>query len=421
MNEERQMFFIDRSVATLSESQVTVDEGSSIDWDDVAVTTVGADDQLDAESLVDTFGTNEFYQLPAVVARPVLQNYTIDGEERTFLKPPEELQKVAWYIDGTPWTLEHPSTRMLSQTDDVRGFWRDGEYDSEEDALTSTLYIPTIDTEAQRFVEENPALSIGFYSDVVPAEDYLASIDDGERELDIDANVSEVDAFQTDLLLNHISSVSHGRCSEEQGCGLSASVDSSNNSGVNDAGITTLIEAGAEPNESTTKSKTNTNTTTNTTTMCEEGLIDVDDLTLDAVADQNSAVASVIDEAEELRSEVEELRDTADTATDKAEALEEKNEELRASLDEYERAEKEPLADDIIEHSGRFTEDAKEDLMARDTDHLTEIHEIVMDVASTETTVEDGVTDSGGNGNGDGNGSSGGSYEEPLTMTPWDD
>lgn len=379
LNED--MFTVDNATAHINEGPgITTDgDGVSIDWDEVDVVTV------DSPAVDTKFGTNEFYRIPTTVARPVPQTYNVDGEQKTYIKPPSELRKAAFYVDNAPWTLNHPSTGMVARTQDVRGFWKDGNYEEDEEDLQAYLHFPTNDMLARGFLEENQGLSIGFYNNVISTDEYDGTLDS------VDIDVDSVDGFQTDILINHISSVEDGRCSLEQGCGLN--VDSMDGE---------WFESSEIDEDSYAVSEDNTKQT-----MCDKDtMIEIDDLALDAVAQQNDAVAELQADAAELREDNEELQAELDSVEDKASALEEKNEELRSSLDKYKRRELEPLADDIIKHSGRFDEDSKEDLLSRE--NLTELHEIVMDVSSTEKNVDSENEDGGSS-----------EVEEPLTQTPW--
>ena len=195
-------------------SGVTVDDGqTSFTWDEIETVTI------EDGPVVRGFDTDEFYKLPATVARPVAQPYTIDDIEYTFMKPREELERAAWSLHNAPWTLGHPPTRMVRDSNEVKGFWRDPVYDTETDELNANLFVPVTDEEAREYIEDNQDVSVGFYNKTASVDDY-----DGEVGGSVD-NKSEIDAYQTDIYFDHIASVQNGRCSLEDGCGLQVGVD----------------------------------------------------------------------------------------------------------------------------------------------------------------------------------------------------
>lgn len=150
------------------------------------------------------FDTSKFYKIPLTAARPIDQQYvTADQEVVTMRKPPEELRKAAWSLDNCPLTLGHPSSRIVDSVDLVHGFVRNPRWDADEQRLRADAYVPVTDTEAKAFIEDNNDVSIGFWYD----KDYDAS---------------DVDAYQRNILADHLAIVDEGRCSREDGCGLAA-------------------------------------------------------------------------------------------------------------------------------------------------------------------------------------------------------
>jgi hypothetical protein len=188
---------------------ITVDDGDAdFDWSEVEQATV------DSPPHQAQFESDQFYQLPATVAKPIPQPYQY-GEDSVWLKKPrEELKKAAWSLDNSPWTLDHPDTGMVKNVDDVRGFWADATYVDGADDLEATLHVPVNDDEAKQFVEDNSDVSVGFYNRIARTDDYDGVVG-GADDTDID-----IEGYQTDLIFDHVASVAVGRCPSGAGCGL---------------------------------------------------------------------------------------------------------------------------------------------------------------------------------------------------------
>lgn len=161
------------------------------------------------------FDTNEFRTFEVVIARPIEQQYRIDGDTYTFAKTEAELREATWTFDGVPHTLTHPDTGVVRTPDQIHGFHRDPryveDYDGEGDALVTDLYVPVTDERALEYIEDTQAVSIGF-----------------QNTLDWETDREDVDAIQRDLVADHVASVQQGRCSIADGCGV---VDGLNESG----------------------------------------------------------------------------------------------------------------------------------------------------------------------------------------------
>jgi len=166
------------------------------------------------------FDTDRFYKFETIIARPIEQRYVEDGDVYTFKKPTEELERAAWSFDNRPYTISHPDTKIVTPKTDIHGFYRNPQfvrdYDENGDALTTDLYIPTEDERATEFIRDNQAVSVGIFND-----------------LDWTADEDGVDAYQTDIFANHVAGVERGRCSVEDGCGITT--DTSMRTIANDA------------------------------------------------------------------------------------------------------------------------------------------------------------------------------------------
>ena len=184
--------------ATVTSGFLIDDDGFS--WDEAQIV------QIDNVPHQQAFDTDRFYKIPLSAARPVEQEYhTADGETVTMMKPAEELRDTAWSMDNAPITLDHPPSRIVDSVDRVHGFVRNPRWEEESERLAADAYVPVTDTEARAWVDAHDGVSIGFWY---------------ESDTDVDAN--GIDAYQRDLLIDHVAIVDEGRCSREQGCGLAA-------------------------------------------------------------------------------------------------------------------------------------------------------------------------------------------------------
>lgn len=174
--------------------QIVTDSDTSIAWDSVQVV------QL-TDTYGDFFDTNEFYKLDATVAKSIQQSYAVDGDERIMMKPGDELRRARMTLETTPLTLSHPSAGRVAARDEVAGIVGDPRYNDREQSLNASLYVPTTDSEAQSFMDEHGELSIGFYS-----------------RLDDETGDDAIDAYQRDLMLDHVAIVESGRCDPDDGC-----------------------------------------------------------------------------------------------------------------------------------------------------------------------------------------------------------
>lgn len=147
----------------------------------------------------DFFGTDEYVQFRATVAKPIEQPYIHDGELKTFKKDKNELQRVQAQIDNLPWTKGHPSGNRVHTASQIDGFWNNPQYN---DGQRATLHIPANDPDSVRFAATNDEVSVGFGAQL----DWL--------------DAGDVDAVQRDMAYDHIASVETGRCSRDDGCGL---------------------------------------------------------------------------------------------------------------------------------------------------------------------------------------------------------
>ena len=174
--------------------------------------------RIDDVPWADAFETTEFYKLPATVARPIPQEYQFGEDRLTLKKPRQELKQAAWSLHNVPWTLGHPNSRMVRQTSDIKGFWRDPRYIDSMDNLDADLYIPVEDEEAKNFVEKNSDVSVAFYNKISKVDSYDGVVGGADDR-------GSVDGYQTDMYFDHVASVPVGRCSGSQGCGIQDSPD----------------------------------------------------------------------------------------------------------------------------------------------------------------------------------------------------
>ena len=163
--------------------------------------------QIDNPPHEAAFDTDRFYKIDATLARPIRQTYqTYDGEV-VMKKPADELRDAAWSADNAPVTLGHPSSQIVDSVDLVHGFVRQPHWDSDDEALQASVYIPVSDTRAKSWIEDNDGVSIGFWNEPEAPPEQIAD---------------DVDRIQTNLYVDHVAIVETGRCSREDGCGLAA-------------------------------------------------------------------------------------------------------------------------------------------------------------------------------------------------------
>jgi hypothetical protein len=207
----------------------TTDDGETvIEWKDVERVTFETTDNDSAPPHAYGFDATEFYRLEATVARPIPQPYVFNDEVLWLKKPREELQKAAWTLDNRPWTMQHPETGLVQSIDDVRGFWQQTRYDTRDDSLVSSLHIPVTDSDAKDFIAENGDVSVGFQNSLTSVDEYDGIV--GGEGPDVNTGHRhgddiELDAYQTDMYFDHVASVSSGRCSPEDGCGINITDD----------------------------------------------------------------------------------------------------------------------------------------------------------------------------------------------------
>lgn len=172
---------------------IMLDDDDNIDWDRIPTTTLDTHQSF--------FDTNTFHSLSVTVAKPIEQEYTINDDEYTMYKPPDELARASWSVDNSPWTIDHPVGGIVTSTDQIKGVFTETQYDWQDEALVSSLNIPVHDRESREYLRDSDNVSIGFHN----AFDY-----------DIDRD--GVTAAQRDIYIDHVASVKDGRCSDEDGC-----------------------------------------------------------------------------------------------------------------------------------------------------------------------------------------------------------
>src|SRR6056297_2958831 len=199
----------DSGVSAFDQASGVVDSNDNsvnFSWDEQHIVRVDAPADLEG-----AFDTDKFYKIAdATIARPIKQKYRVGDSIKTYKKPAEELQKAAWSFDNSPYTIDHPSTGMVKDIDDVEAFWRNARYDNDSERLLADLYVPVTNDKALNYIEENQDVSVGFYNRVY--SEY-----DGDTG---DLTDNDVDGFQVDIFGNHVAGVEQGRCSAENGCGL---------------------------------------------------------------------------------------------------------------------------------------------------------------------------------------------------------
>lgn len=360
------------------------DGGLQFDWD--AQPTVSADKLPD--SYTQFYDADEFVKISNVtVAKPIKQQYRINGDEYTFEKTEGELRKAAWSFDNSPHPLEHPDSGRVRSVDDIHGFWKNPRYVDDE-GVVSNLYIPANDAEALSYVSEHGDVSIGFTNRLVSSDE------DG------------VDAIQTDIYGDHIASVRKGRCSGEDGCGLNA-------------------DSSIMPMDDESDTTIDTTMTDGTTDGCGCGgdggqTIDLGDalpgMSVDALADRNEAVEKLREEKTRLESDAEDAREAlesvrealdADEGTDLSSELESLTSELedaQSKLAEQYREEFDSIVEDITSVTDKTEDDFEfeTDSPEESVEKVRETKELLDSVEATPTDTDSTTetTDSTGGSSG---------------------
>lgn len=337
--------------------------------------------QIDNPPWVEAFDTDRFHEFEVVAARPIKQTYVVDGEEFTFEKPPEELRAAAWSMDNNPYPIGHPLTGSVQTPDDVHGFLRNpkyvDDYDDNGDALTANLYVPVNDEVALDHIADYQDVSVGFFN-----------------RLDWDTDSENVDAYQRDLLFDHVAGVTVGRCSGEDGCGIEIDEGERDSTvlrvGESDEGHTTFREECSDGPCSCGLHEDSD--ISNTETMSEEETSDEaensPEIDLDSVVSSMSldALAERHEDVKELQNTVDEKDTEIESKEDRIEVLEDAKDDLEQTVEEFENGERRPkkvIVDSILDMTERWDE---EELMDLDRERLEDREGIVSDVAATPST-----------------------------------
>lgn len=399
---------------------ITVDdEGeASFDWSEIPVV------ELDEPPHARAFDTDQFYKIEgATVARPIKQPYRVGDSIEWYKKPADELRDMAWSLDNAPYTLGHPDTGMVKRTEDVHGFWKNPRYDDEEDRLKEDLYVPANDEEATKFVEENQDVSIGFYNRIF--DDY-----DGDTG---DLTDDDVDGFQVNLYGDHVAGVERGRCSGEDGCGLDHDADTHGKVvletddpqiGSADSGEDVEDTESDLTEDDGVDGDTEEDCTPCTKTMEDKEKfdisVDLNDVTIDSLAEQFDKVAELREERDEYKEAVDEVREdldehgfdvdedecpceVVDDVLHENEDLQSEVDDLEEELDEYRAEEKEEALDELSELGAERDEWEEEPLdeIREEIDRREEVLEGVemdtkgIDTDSTEESTDGETTISG--------------------------
>lgn len=373
------------------DSVTTDDRGTQIWWD--AQRSVSADDVPSYYN--DFFDAERYFAIDTVVAKSIPQEYRINDEHYTALKPNDELQKAVWSLDGKPYTLTHPSQGAVRSTNEIHGFWGQPRHDSDKQESWATLYFPTHDSEAREFVAEHDNVSVGFINTFVASD----------RD--------DIDLEQHDLYYDHVASVKKGRCSDDDGCGLQ-------NFAMDEI---TEIQITAD-NEIDIHNDTNTMTCDCDGDMTDGGLkLDVGDFGVSKIRTENDAVDTELaqkeDRIEELESKVEDSSeatellsavesrvcgDDADVSGEdllsEIESLQDSYADIQEEMESYRADERDELLDALkertdSEHHEKFSQDEDETV----TDHISRLEESLETLKmvkqdSSPTTVSPTQTDS---------------------------
>lgn len=156
--------------------------------------------KLDLDSAKETDGV---FSVPVTIAN-AKHIYDYDGLK--VRKPFDELKASAAFADGIPITREHPPAGIVTDRRQVLGFLKNPL--AEDDILKGILAITDKDLIADVKDKKLTEVSPGFFCD-------LDDTQSGEL------GSEHFDATQTNIFLNHVAVVENGRCSIEDGCGIS--------------------------------------------------------------------------------------------------------------------------------------------------------------------------------------------------------
>jgi chromosome segregation ATPase len=115
----------------------------------------------------------------------------------------------------------------------------------------------------------------------------------------------------------------------------------------------------------------------------------VEGMTIDALAESNDEVATLVEDKSELE-------DRVDVLEDKKKSLEDDIEELQSDLESYRDEERETLVDEITDLTSAWDEDS---LLDEDIEELQTKKSIAEDAATSPSTPDNGSSDDTSNGN----------------------
>ena len=147
-----------------------------------------------------------------VIAKQMVQDY---GGKKV-LKCGEELEKTVRFLDGIPITVVHPENGIVTNPDEIHGFGRNPRFLKDSNSIAVDFVI-----DSKTAIEDIRAgrrnVSIGFMCECVPQSGVL--------------NDEKYDYVQKNFLPNHVAIVDVGRCSLEDGCGITSLANSINQVG----------------------------------------------------------------------------------------------------------------------------------------------------------------------------------------------
>lgn len=355
---------------------ITVDDdgAATFDWDKVNIV------RIDNPAWAEFFGTDEFYEIPATVARPIKQTYYMGQDKVVLMKPRDELKKAMWSLDNAPWTLGHPDTTMLKNVDDVHGFWRKPRYVDTMDNLDANLMVPTNDAEARDYITNYGDVSVGFYNKLARTDSYDGIVGNGD-------STDGIDGYQTNLYFDHVASVPIGRCPSDKGCGLDRITNISEDSSSQ------IVSSDAMNGNVGDSRKTSTDKMTETTQQNADcggdGVsIGVDSFSFEYVYAKNDAVKAQVDA---LNEQIAELETQVSEAEDAKAVAQERADDLQTKVDAHESEQKEKIVAKIVERTDALG--TAEELMALELTDVEAKFALVEELTSTEKVVDTGVDD----------------------------
>ena len=149
--------------------------------------------------------TDAGLKVPVTIAR---SDHVYDYGVVKAVKPFDELKEASAVADKIPVTRDHPAAGLVTDRRQILGFLTNAT--AENDMLKGILEITEQDLIADIKTGKAKEISPGFF----------CTLDESEKGRGVLKNGKKYTATQRNIYLNHIAVVEKGRCSIEDGCGI---------------------------------------------------------------------------------------------------------------------------------------------------------------------------------------------------------